>query len=230
MEVAAATVQAFHLLFSGDSGLWEIIALSLCVSLAALAVAAPLALAAAYGLATFEFRGRRALTTLLQGTLSFPTVVVGLVLYLLLSRRGPLGAWDLLFTPTAMAIGQAVIAFPILAAFSLSALRRNDARVRETALTLGATPFRAALTEVAEARFGVAAALMAGFGRVISEVGCALMVGGNIAHHTRNITTAIALETGKGKFAEGIALGVVLVFLALAASGLAALFQEGGRE
>ena len=227
MEVAAATGEAFRLLFSGDPGLWEIIALSLTVSLAALAVAVPPALAAAYALAAFDFRGRRILIALLHGTLSFPTVVVGLVLYLLLSRRGPLGAWDLLFTPAAMAIGQAVIALPILAAFSLSALQRNDSRARETALTLGASAPRAMLTEMAEARFGIAAALMAGFGRVISEVGCALMVGGNIAHHTRNITTAIALETGKGKFAEGIALGAVLVFLALAASGLAALFQEG---
>ena len=227
MEVAAATAEAFRLLFSGDPDLWEIIAVSLGVSLAALAVAAPPALAAAYALAAFEFRGRRVLTAGLQGFLSFPTVVVGLILYLLLSRRGPLGAWDLLFTPTAMAIGQALIAFPILAAFALSALRRDDSRARETALTLGASPFRAALTEVAEARFGMAAALMAGFGRVISEVGCALMVGGNIAHYTRNITTAIALETGKGRFAEGIALGIVLVFLALAASALASLFQEG---
>lgn len=227
MEVAAATLQAFRLLFSGDADLWEIIALSLSVSLSALLAATPFALAAAYALATFEFRGRRTLTALLQGFLSFPTVVVGLILYLLLSRRGPLGAWDLLFTPAAMAVGQALIAFPILAAFSLAALRRNDSRARETALTLGATPFRAALTELAEARFGIAAALMAGFGRVISEVGCALMVGGNIAHHTRSITTAIALETGKGRFAEGIALGMVLVFLALAASVLAALFQEG---
>ena len=227
MEVGAATAQAFHLLFSGDPDLWEIVGLSLTVSLSALAAATPPALAAAYALAVFEFRGRRVLIALLQGTLSFPTVVVGLILYLLLSRRGPLGAWDLLFTPQAMAIGQALIAFPILAAFSLTALRRNDSRARETALTLGASPLRAALTEIAEARFGVAAAVMAGFGRVISEVGCALMAGGNIAHYTRSITTAIALETGKGKFAEGIALGAVLVFLALAASGLAALFQEG---
>ena len=229
MEVAAATAGAFRLLFSGDPGLWEIIALSLSVSAAALIAATPPALATAYALAAFEFRGRRACVALLQGTLSFPTVVVGLVLYLLLSRRGPLGAWDLLFTPTAMAVGQAIIAFPILAAFSLAALRKSDSRARETALTLGATPFRAALTEIADARFGIAAALMAGFGRVVSEVGCALMVGGNIAHYTRNITTAIALETGKGKFAEGVALGMVLVFLALAASGLTAMFQEGKR-
>ena len=111
----------------------------------------------------------------------------------------------------------------------MAALRKSDSRARETALTLGATPFRAALTEIADARFGIAAALMAGFGRVVSEVGCALMVGGNIAHYTRNITTAIALETGKGKFAEGVALGMVLVFLALAASGLTAMFQEGKR-
>jgi tungstate transport system permease protein len=228
-EIGGATIEAFSLLFYGDAALWEIIAVSLSVSFAALCAAAPAAVACAYALAAGDFAGRRALMIALHSLLSFPTVVVGLILYLLLSRQGPLGGFNLLFTPAAMAIGQFIIAFPILCAFSLTALQKNDARVRETALTLGASPFAAALTELREAKFGVAAALAAGFGRVISEVGCALMVGGNIAHHTRTIPTAIALETGKGAFAEGIALGIVLMALAATASALVAVFQGRGR-
>lgn len=224
-ESTSALATAVHLLISGDAALWRIIAVSIFVSIAALAAAAPIALAAAYMLANRTFAGRRFILAALQSLLSFPTVAVGLILYLLLSRRGVLGAFDLLFTPTAMAIGQALIVFPVLTIFALSALQKNDNRIFETAKTLGASKIRAALTEIAEARFGIIAALLTGFGRAISEVGCALMVGGNIAGYTRNITTAIALETGAGKFAEGIALGIVLVFLALIASALLSWLQ-----
>ena len=229
MQIIDATAMAMRLLFSGDNALWEIVGVSLSVSAAALALAAPIALATAYLIAENNFFGRRALIAALHGLLSFPTVVVGLVLYMMLSRRGPLGAWELLFTPQAMALGQALIAFPVLAAFALSALQKNDPLLRETAKTFGAGRWRAALWAFREARFGLVAALLAGFGRVVSEVGCALMVGGNIAHYTRNITTAIALETGKGAFAEGIALGIVLVVLALAASALLAILQGSGK-
>ena len=229
MEISAAIKEALHLLFTGDAGLWEIVSVSLGVSLSALAVVFAPALAVAYMLATRDFVGRRALLALLQGALSFPTVAVGLILYMLLSRQGPLGAWNLLFTPEAMAIGQALIAFPVLVIFALTALQKNDARVRETARALGASAMRAALTEIYEVRFGIVAALLTGFGRVVSEVGCALMVGGNIAHYTRTIPTAIALETGKGMFAEGIALGIVLIFLAVATSAMLSLAQGRGR-
>lgn len=216
------------MLLTGDAALWEIVGLSLAVSGAALALAAPLALALAWTLARCDFPGRRALIAILQGLLSFPTVAVGLVLYMLLSRHGPLGAWGLLFTPAAMALGQAIIAFPVLAVFALAALQKNDPRLAETARTFGAGFWREAFWSLREARFGLAAAALAGFGRVVSEVGCALMVGGNIAHYTRNITAAIALETGKGMFAEGIALGIVLVALALLAGVLLAAAQGAG--
>ena len=128
MEISAAIKEALHLLFTGDAGLWEIVSVSLGVSLSALAVVFAPALAVAYMLATRDFVGRRALLALLQGALSFPTVAVGLILYMLLSRQGPLGAWNLLFTPEAMAIGQALIAFPVLVIFALTALQKNDAR------------------------------------------------------------------------------------------------------
>ena len=225
-----ATHGAFRLLFAGDPELWGIVGVSLRVSLTALAVAAPLAVAAGYGLAVGRFAGRRALIVALQAMLSFPTVVVGLVLYLVLSRRGPLGAWQLLFTPEAMIIGQVVIALPVLAAFTLAAVQGADPRIRDTALSLGAVPARAACTLLYETRFAIFGAACQGFGRVISEVGCALMVGGNIAGSTRTITTAIALETAKGDFSQGIALGFVLLVLAFGVNIALALLQGRGGE
>ena len=225
MEISAATAEAFRLLFSGEPELWGIIGVSLAVSGAALLAAAPAALVFAYMLARNDFWGRRAVVAVLQGLLSFPTVAVGLILYMLLSRQGPLGAWGILFTPYAMALGQALIAFPVAAVFALSALQKNPPLLRETARTFGAGGLRVFWVEMREARFGLTAALLAAFGRVISEVGCALMVGGNIAHYTRNMTAAIALETGKGLFAEGIALGMVLVLLAVLAGGLLSALQ-----
>ncbi len=229
-SIADSTVAAVSLLLGGDAELWGIIGLSLAVSTGAVALATFPAVALAYLLAEARFPGRRALIVSIQGLLSFPTVVVGLVLYLLLSRRGPLGAWDLIFTPQAMVIGQFVIAFPILAALSFSALQKNDVRVRETARTLGAGRAMVVLAELREARFAIVAAVLAGFGRVISEVGCALMVGGNIAGHTRNIPTAIALETSKGKFSQGIALGIVLLVIALGVSAVLGHYQGRGER
>jgi tungstate transport system permease protein len=225
-----ATGDAFRLLFSGDPTLWGIVGVSLRVSLSALAIAAPVAVVAGYALAVARFRGRRALIVALQALLSFPTVVVGLVLYLVLSRRGPLGAWQLLFTPEAMIAGQIVIALPVLAAFTLAAVQGADPRIRDTALSLGATRTRAAATLLFETRFAIFAAVCQGFGRVISEVGCALMVGGNIAGSTRTITTAIALETSKGDFSQGIALGFVLLVLAFGVNIALALMQGRGGE
>jgi tungstate transport system permease protein len=225
-----ATRDAFRLLFSGNPEMWGIVAVSLRVSLTALAVAAPIAVAAGYGLAVGRFHGRRALIVTLQALLSFPTVVVGLVLYLVLSRRGPLGAWQLLFTPEAMIAGQIVIALPVLAAFTLAAVQGADPRIRDTALSLGAARARAACTLLYETRFAIFAAVCQGFGRVISEVGCALMVGGNIAGSTRTITTAIALETSKGDFSQGIALGFVLLVLAFGVNIVLAVLQGRGGE
>lgn len=215
MELIETTRQALRLLFSGDTELWRIVWVSLKISVGALLLMSPVAIAAGYLLATHRFPGRRVIIVITQALFAFPTVVVGLLLYMLLSRQGPLGSLHLLFTQTAMMIGQMLIAAPILVAFTLSAVQGADARVRETAIVLGAGRLRTALTVLGEVRFGVMAALFNGFGRVISEVGCALMVGGNIAGMTRNMPTAIALETTKGEFAQGVALGIVLMALAL---------------
>jgi tungstate transport system permease protein len=228
MDILESTRQAFALLFSGDAELWTIIWISLRVSLIALAAATPPAVVLGYALAQKRFPGRRILVVLVQGLLSFPTVVVGLILYILLTRQGPLGSWQLLFTQEAMIMGQAVIAFPVLAAFALAAVQGADPRAHETAVSLGASPLRAALTTLLEVRFAVVAGVFNGFGRVISEVGCAMMVGGNIAGVTRNMPTAIALETSKGDFAQGIALGVVLMLFALGISIALGLLQGRG--
>ncbi len=225
------TRQALVLLFTGDAQLWRIIYVSLIVSLSALVIASPFAIALGYMLAKIAFPGRRAVVIMLQSLLSFPTVVVGLVLYMLLSRQGPLGALQLLFTQEAMIIGQIIIVFPLLAAFALAAVQGADPRCHETALSLGAGRLHAAFTMLNEVRFGIMAAVFNGFGRVISEVGCALMVGGNIAGVTRNITTAIALETSKGEFAQGIALGIVLMVFAFGINFALAWVQgEGGMK
>lgn len=228
MDILASTRQAFALLLSGDAELWTIIWISLRVSLVALAAATPPAVVLGYVLAQKRFPGRRVVVVLIQGLLSFPTVVVGLILYILLTRQGPLGSWQLLFTQGAMIMGQAVIAFPVLAAFALAAVQGADPRAHETAVSLGASPLRAAITTLLEVRFAVVAGVFNGFGRVISEVGCAMMVGGNIAGITRNIPTAIALETSKGDFAQGIALGVVLMLFALSISIALGLLQGRG--
>lgn len=228
MTLAEAARHAFELLLDGDAVLWGIIWISLRVSILALLLAAPPAVALGFLLATLTFPGRRICIVMLQTLLALPTVVIGLLLYLLLSRVGPLGEWHWLFTQNAMILGEAILAFPILAALTLTAVQGLDPRTAETARTLGASPVRAAWAMLLEARFSVMAALANGFGRVLSEIGCAMMVGGNIAGVTRNITTAIALETSKGEFAQGIALGTVLVTFALAINFLIAWLQGKG--
>lgn len=210
-----ASFRALQMLLTGDAALWTIIGISFSVSLRAILFAAPFALLTAFVLAYFSFPGRRMLVSIFNTALSVPAVVVGLTLYMVLSKAGPLGDWRLLFTQEAMIIGQIALCFPLLVAMGHSALLSTDRRAWETALTLGAHPLRALLTIVHETRFGLMGALLAGFGRIIAEVGSSMMVGGNILNHTRNIPTAIALETSKGSFAQGIALGLVLLTMAL---------------
>ena len=209
------TLAAITLLVSGDAKLWSIIAISFSTTGKAILIATPIAFVVGALLSMQRFPGRWALISLFNSLLSVPTVVVGLLLYLLLSRSGPFGDLRLLFTDTAMVIGQIALAFPVLVAMSLACFKAADRGAWETARTLGASPLRAFGTLMLELRYGLAAACIAAYGRIISEVGCSMMVGGNILNHTRNIPTAIALETSKGEFAQGIALGLVLLLLAL---------------
>jgi tungstate transport system permease protein len=217
---------AFGMLVSGDPALWRIIWISVKTSMFAMMLAAPVAVGLGYAIASTRFRGRRIVIWLVQAALSLPTVLVGLLLYLLLSRHGPWGGLQLLFTQPGVMLGQFVIAMPVLVALTLAAVQAADPRYAETAVALGAARWRPLARVLHEVLFGVMAAVISGFGRVISEVGCALMVGGNIAGDTRTITTAIALETSKGEFAQGIALGMVLVALALLMNG-ALMFLQG---
>ncbi len=177
-------------------------------------------------LATGRFRGRGLAITLLQTLLGLPTVVIGLLVYGFLSRRGPLGFADMLFTPSAIVVGLVVLATPLAAVFFMTSVASVDARVRETALTLGASGGRTAWAVLCEARFGLVAAVLAAFGRVCSEVGIAMMLGGNIEGYTRTLTTAIALESMKGEFGFGIALGIVLLGIVLATNLLSRYIQR----
>ena len=214
-ELAEANRQALALLFTGNPELWTIVGISFSVSLRAILIAAPVALVVAFLLAHMRFRGRRLLVSAFNTLMALPAVVVGLTVYMLLSRSGPMGDLKLLFTQTAMIIGQIILCLPLLVAMSHSAIQAADRRAWETAITLGAKPWQAMLTLMHEVRFGLIAAVIAAFGRIIAEVGSSMMVGGNILNYTRNIPTAIALETSKGEFAQGIALGLVLLLLAL---------------
>jgi len=221
-----ATWHALILLASGDAALWSIVGISFRVSLQAIAIATPLALLLAFVLAYLRFPGRRTLVSVFQTLQALPAVAIGLIVYLMLTRNGPLGDLRLLFTQTAMVIGQVLLAFPLLVALAYAAIRGADRRVWETARTLRAAPGRAMLTLMHEIRFGLVAVVIAGFARIISEVGASVMVGGNILGVTRNIPTAIALETSKGEYAQGIALGLVLVTLALALNYTLSLLQS----
>jgi len=210
-SLSHATGEAFRLLLSGDAQLWAIIAISFKVSMTAMLIATPPAIFTAFILAYARFPGRQFLISFFSTLLSVPAVVVGLTLYIILSRQGPLGDLRLLFTQTAMVVGQIALCFPILVAMAHSSLQQSDRRAWETARTLGASHSKAFFTMLREVRFGLLAAILAGFGRIIAEVGASMMLGGNILDYTRNIPTAIALETSKGEFAQGIALGIVLL-------------------
>jgi len=224
----ASTLEAFRLLFSGNAEIWEIVAISFRVSSMAILAAIPPALVIAFFLAYGNFFGRRFLISLFNTFLSVPAVVIGLTLFIVLSRQGPMGDYKLLFTQTAMVMGQFLLSLPILVCMTHVALQAADRAAWETARTLGASPLQAFFTVLYEIRFGLMAALLAAYGRIISEVGASMMLGGNIAHYTRNIPTAIALETSKGAFAEGIALGAVLLFLAFLLNALLQYVQGKG--
>lgn len=217
--------KAIVLIISLDSEVCSTVLLSLRISLAATLFASLVGIPLGFLISTHEFTFKRPVITLFNTLLSIPTVVVGLFLYSLLSRRGPLGPLDLLFTPSAMVIGQFCLAIPIITALTISAIQMVDPRVKWTAMTLGAGSARVAMTVLSETRFALSGAVIAGFGRVIAEVGAAMMVGGNIKGYTRVMTTAIALETSKGEFAFALSLGFILLLVALSVNILFHYFQ-----
>ena len=206
--------RACGLIFSLDREVLGIALLSLRVSAIATIFASLMGIPIGFIVGTGAFWGKRVVITIFNTLMAFPTVVVGLLLYAFISRQGPLGFLGLLFTPWAMVIGQFILATPLIVALTISASQGIDPRVRLTALSLGANRFQAAQAVLSEARFALISAVIAGFGRVITEVGCAFMVGGNIRGYTRTMTTAIAMETAKGDFAFALALGFILLTIA----------------
>lgn len=188
---------------------------SVSVALWSIGVAALIGIPIGIAIGVIEFPFKRLIITLLNTLMALPTVVVGLLVYGIISRQGPMGELGLLFTPQAIIIGQSILAVPIVANYTLSSIRGADLRILPTAMTLGAGRLQSVLQLAREVRFGIMAALIAGFGRVIAEVGVAMMLGGNIRGYTRTMTTAIALETSKGEFAFGLALGLILMAVAL---------------
>ncbi len=207
--------QAFALIFSLDKEIFQIVLFSLRVSSIAIILASLLGVPFGFLMGAKNFRGKKFVIILLNNSLAIPTVVIGLIVYSFISRVGPLGYFGLLYTPTAVVIGQFVLSMPIVIALTHSAIQGIDVQVRNTALTLGATEIQAACAVIKEARYAVMSAIIAGFGRNIAEVGAAMMLGGNIKGFTRTMTTAISLETSKGEFGFGIALGVILLLISL---------------
>jgi tungstate transport system permease protein len=216
---------AFLLMLSFDHELVVIVLCSLKVSGMATLLASLAGLPLGFVLSFASFPGKRLVITCFNTLLALPTVVIGLVVYAFISRRGILGALDLLYTQTAMVIGQVILIIPVITVMTIAAINRIDKRYRLTALTLGANRYQMAWVIFKEARFGVIAAVIAAFGRVIAEIGISMMLGGNAKGFTRTMTTAMALEYDKGEFILAVALGIILMGFAFAINMLFHVFQ-----
>jgi len=214
-EIWDGLIRAIELIVSLDSEVIEIAGRSLMISVTATILASLICLPLASLIHFHRFPGKRLLINIIQTLFSLPTVVVGLFVFVLFSRAGPLGGLDIMFTPTLMITGQAILITPILLGLIISALSGVDKAMVDTALSLGASGPQVALAVIREARYAVTAAVIIGFSRAISEVGLAIMVGGNIRGFTRVLTTAISLETSKGELELSIALGIILLSIAL---------------
>jgi tungstate transport system permease protein len=217
---------AGSLIVAADANLLHIVALSLQVSLTAVFLAACLGLPIGAAVAVGRFPGRKAITVILNGMMGLPPVVIGLLVYLLLSRAGPLGSFGLLFTPTAMVIAQVVLITPIIAALSRQIVADAWRDYEEQLRSLGASTPRAALTLLVDTRFSLSTAVLAGLGRAVAEVGAVMIVGGNIDGVTRVMTTSIALETSKGDLPLALALGFILISIVLILNALAHAVRE----
>ena len=224
--VSESLALAARLIGGGDARLWSIVALSLEVSLAATLLACALGLPLGALLAVRRFAGRRVAIVVLNALLGVPSVVVGLVVYLLLSRAGPLGSLGILFTPAAIVVAQTLLVLPIVAAMARQFVEDGWHEYREQLVSLGVGPLRAVPTLLWDLRFSLSTVVLLGFGRAISEVGAVMIVGGNIDGVTRVVTTAIALETSKGDLPLALGLGLVLVGLVLALNALAYALRE----
>ncbi len=214
-ELWEGLIKAIQLIVALDSEVLEIAGRSLAISATSCSIATLISLPLGSLIHFSRFPGKRLLISVIQTFFSLPTVLVGLFVFVLFSRAGPIGGLNLMFTPTVMVIGQVILVTPLILGLIISALRSVDEGVTETAISLGANRFQVSILTLREARYAVLTAVTMGFGRVISEVGLALMVGGNIKGFTRTLTTAIALETSKGGIERALALGIILLLIAL---------------
>ncbi len=231
MDLAAFLAETVRLIVTRDPDLMEIVALTFRVSGVALAFSSLVGIPLGAFLGLKRFTGRRLVISLLYTGMGFPPVVIGLVVYMLLSRSGPLGAIQAdivprLFTPAAMILAQTIISFPLVAGFTMAAVMGVDPQLRQQIVALGATGSQTARTILLEARTGVIVSVIAGFGSIISEVGAVMLVGGNIDHKTRVLTTAIVLETRKGNFELASSLGLILLVLSFIVN-LAMMLLQG---
>jgi len=216
--IAAGLIEAFGLLVWGDAETYSAIFTTLKTSTISMAASLVIGIPLGFLLGYYSFPGKRQVRAVVDTLLAMPTVVVGLLVYAFISRRGPMGDLGLLFTIPGIALAQTVLITPIVISLTATAIEGLDRRLRMTLIALGAEGRQIAITSLLEAKHAVLIAAVAAYGRAISEVGISMMVGGNIKWHTRTITTAIALETGKGQFAMGIALGIVLLLMAFLAN------------
>jgi len=214
-EIGAGLVRAVGLIASLDPAVVEITVRSLLIALASTALATAVAVPIGGLIHFHNFCGKRAVINVIQTLYSLPTVTVGLLVFLLLSRSGPLGGFGLLFTPGGMVVGQTILIVPIMTGLTIAALSGITDQVRDSAISLGASKRQAIFTIMVEARAAMMAAVLLGFGRALSEVGVAMMIGGNIQGYTRVLTTAIALETSRGDIEFSMALGIILVSISL---------------
>ena len=212
--IVAGFIKAIELLISGDNSTWTAVWATLKVSTCSMLLSVGAGVPCGFLIGYFDFKGKKHLRTILDTLLALPTVFIGLAVYAFISHQGPLGELGLLFTLTGIAIGQTILAFPIVTAITASIVENIDQDLKLTLVTLGAGKRNIIATCLWEVRYGILTAAVTAYGRVLTEVGISMMVGGNIKYHTRTITTAIALETNKGMFADGIALGVVLIAIA----------------
>jgi len=227
--IVDGVTQAVRLLIAGDPEVYAILWLSLTVSGAATLISLALGVPAGAALALLRFPGRTAVVSLVNAGMGLPPVVVGLFVSLLLWRSGPMGAWELLYTPAAIVVAQAVIATPIVTGITLAAVQNVPEKFRLQLVALGASRAQMVAVVLREARLPMLVAIMAAFGGVISEIGASMMVGGNIKGQTRTLTTAMALETGKGNFEIAIALSVLLLVVVFAVNWALTSIQQRGR-
>jgi len=227
-EILQGILKALELIITLNPEVMDITSRTLMISLSSTLFASLIAVPTGAIIHFKQFKGKRALINIIQTLYSIPTVLVGLLVFMLISKSGPLGSLNLLFTPGGMILAQTILISPLIAGFTITALKGVGGEIIDLARSLGATEYQTLLTLISEARYAIIAAIILGFGRAISEVGIAIMIGGNIRGYTRVITSAMSLETSKGNLELSIALGIILLLVSLLVNTLLNHFQEKG--